>query len=98
MALIGGREQGTGGRGRGRILSLGPHHGPDSLSCSAFNSSVVQLVPPPRPLARDSQDSLLISVWKLLLVLRSNPKSSKQCPSLSSQSCCTTTPGIWEGF
>lgn len=58
MALIGGREQGTGGRGRGRgrILSLGPHHGPDSLSCSAFNSSVVQLVPPPRPLARDSQE------------------------------------------
>lgn len=72
----------------GRVPSLATHRGSDSLSYLAFNSRITQLLPPPRPLARDSRlawsnkSSLLISMptssllYILILHLPKSPPAS----------------------
>lgn len=86
----------------GRVPSLATHRGSDSLSYLAFNSRITQLLPPPRPLARDSRlawsnkSSLLISMpTSSLLYILILPASSKKSPSLSSSSCVAARGSAW---
>jgi hypothetical protein len=94
------------GEARGRGEGTFPPWG-STMAQTAFLAQLsIQVCPAgssSRSLARNSHLAqytkcpLLISMAQLFLVLHPNPKSSPECPSLSSRSCMAT-PGIWEGF